>query len=88
MEAEQRLDEAVFHRLAVVDARVRLAQAADKEALVRPEQSLIHLDLWEGTRCLLVQSVQIPVQIPLQTPNMLSCAFFAKLFTSPDFQNV
>lgn len=45
VEAQQRLDEAVFHRLAVVDARVRLAQATDEEALVRPEQPLVQLDL-------------------------------------------
>lgn len=45
VEAQQRLDEAVLHGLAVVDARVRLGQAADQQALLRPEQPLIELDL-------------------------------------------
>lgn len=44
-EAEQRLDEAVLHSLAVVDAHVGLGQAADQQALVCPEDPVIELDL-------------------------------------------
>lgn len=44
-EAEQRLDEAVLHGLAVVDARVGLGQAADEQALLRPESPVVELDL-------------------------------------------
>lgn len=45
VEAEQRLDEAVLHGLAVVDAHVGLGQAADEQALVCPEKPVIELDL-------------------------------------------
>lgn len=45
VEAEQRLDEAVLHGLAVVDARVGLRQAADEQALLCPENPVIELDL-------------------------------------------
>lgn len=45
VEAEQRLDEAVLHGLAVVDARVGLRQAADEQALLCPENPFVELDL-------------------------------------------
>ena len=45
VEAQEGLDEAVFHSLTVVDAGVRLGQAAYEEALVCPEQPVIQFDL-------------------------------------------
>lgn len=51
VEAQQRLDEAVLHGLAVVDARVGLGQAADEQALLCPEHPLIELDLENKPAC-------------------------------------
>lgn len=45
VEAEQRLDEAVLHSLAVVHARVGLGQAANEQALVGAQNPVIELDL-------------------------------------------
>lgn len=45
VESQQRLDEAMFHGLAVVDSRVRLGQAADQETLVCTQHPVIHLNL-------------------------------------------
>lgn len=45
VEAQKRLDEAVFHSLAVVDAGVGLGQTADEQALVCTEHPVIQLDL-------------------------------------------
>lgn len=54
-EAQQGLDEAVLHSLAVVDAGVGLAQTADEEALVCAQHTVIQLDLEtdaeKKTRC-------------------------------------
>lgn len=55
VEAEQRLDEAVLHGLAVVDAAVGLGQAADQQALLRPEKPLVELDLKSQTKALSVK---------------------------------
>lgn len=44
-ESQQRLNEAVFDGLAVVDAGVGLGQAADQETLVCTKHPVIHLNL-------------------------------------------
>lgn len=49
VEAHERLDEAVFDSLAVVDTCVRLGQTADEQALVCTQHPVIELDLNKDT---------------------------------------
>lgn len=49
VEAQQRLDEAVLHSLAVVRSCVGLAQTAYEQALVCTEHPVIQLDLKKDT---------------------------------------